>query len=138
MLKRFVLALPAIFCWGCATPLTQQGSTVQIGDENIVRQCQYLGDVTAAAVRGSEGYPIDADGTYRTGMRNIAGTMRATHVVFVSESLAHAYRCPTPAATAPAGGANSDHVAKVRAREQAAGAAADHLPASEAGAAPSQ
>ena len=78
MLKRVVLALPAIFCLDCATQLTQQGSTVQIADENIVRQCQYLGDVTAAAVRGSEGYPIDADGTYRTGMRNIAATMRAT------------------------------------------------------------
>ena len=126
MLKRHVLALPAIFCWGCATQLTQQGSTVQIGDENIVRQCQYLGDVTGAAVRGSEGFPIDADGTYRTGMRNIAATMGGTHVVFVSESLAHAYRCPTPAATitAPAGGSSGDHVAKVRAREQAAGAAA--------------
>jgi Domain of unknown function (DUF4156) len=119
MLKRLGLAVPVIFCWGCVAQLTQQGSAVQIADENIVRQCQYIGDVTVGV---SSGATIDADGTYRTSMRNAAATGGATHVVFVSQTLGHAYRCAGPAQ----GNAESnDHVAKVRAREQAAGAAAD-------------
>ena len=138
MLKRLVLALPVIFCWGCASlgytgVITPQGAAVQLADENIVRQCQYLGDVTG--------------GSYNTELaredaRNRAAAWSATHVVFVSETpyqaMARAYRCPAPApaqaqaqapAAAPppaqAGGGSSDHLAKVRAREQAAGAAAD-------------
>ena len=129
MLRRLVLALPIVFCWGCAGlipgMLTQQGSAVRVADENIVRQCQYLGDVTGV-------------GYARTDARNRAAAMGATHVVFVSEtaneSLARAYDCsivriPLPArpSQAPSQGdeGSSDHVAKVRAREQAAGTAAD-------------
>ena len=133
MLKRLVLALPVIFCWGCASlgytgVLTPQGSAVQLADENIVRQCQYLGDVTGGAYN-IEGAREDA--------RNRAAAWSATHVMFVSETpyqaMARAYRCPTLSqAPAPAqlpgpapAPADSDHVAKVRTREQAAGAAAD-------------
>ena len=130
MLKRLVLALPAIFCWGCASlgytgVITPQGAAVQLADENIVRQCQYLGDVTGGS------YNTDLA---REDARNRAAAWSATHVVFVSETpyqaMARAYRCPVPApvltpAAAPADGGSSDHVAKVRAREQAAGAAAD-------------
>ena len=92
MLNRLVLALPAILCWGCAGlipgwQLTQQGSAVQVADENIVRQCQYLGDVTS--VTGGEYARNDA--------RNRAAATGATHVVFVSETenraLARAYDC---------------------------------------------
>jgi|HubBroStandDraft_2_1064218.scaffolds.fasta_scaffold1248240_1 hypothetical protein len=123
MLNRVVLALPIIFCWGCVAQLTQQGSAVGVADENIVRQCQYLGDVFGGVSRGST---PDYDGTFRTSMRNSAATMGATHVVFVSQTLARAYRCPAQAQAPSQGdGAGSDHVAKVRAREQAAGAAAD-------------
>jgi hypothetical protein len=124
MLNRLVLAVPVIFCWGCVAQLTQQGSAVGVADENIVRRCQYLGDVFGGVERGST---PDYDGSFRTSMRNSAATMGATHVVFVSQTLARAYRCPALAqAPAPAAGdgASSDHVAKVRAREQAAGAAA--------------
>ena len=122
MPKRLVLALPVIFCWGCAWPgiLTPQGSAVQLADENIVRQCQYLGDVTG----GSSSIEFARDDAL-----NQAATMAATHVVFVSETayqaMARAYRCPASApAQAQAGGGSSDHATKVRAREQAAGAAA--------------
>jgi hypothetical protein len=121
MLNRLVLAVSVLFCWGCVAQLTQQGSAVGVADENIVRQCQYLGDVFGGAERGSLG---DYDGTFRTSMRNSAATMGATHVVFVSQTLARAYRCQAQAPAAGDGG-SSDHVAKVRAREQAAGAAAD-------------
>jgi hypothetical protein len=134
MLKRLVLALPAVFCWGCASlgytgGLSPQVSSVQIADENIVRQCQYLGDVTGAG-NGTEYARADA--------RNRAAAWGATHVVFVSETayeaMARAYDCtiarsplPAPPSQAPAqgDGGSSDHVAKVRAREQAAGTAAD-------------
>ena len=148
MLKRLVLALPIMFCWGCVGGwpglLTPQGAAVQLADENIVRQCQYLGDVTG----GSNTLEFA-----RNDALNQAATMQATHVVFVSETgyqaMARAYRCPAPApsavgsddsrvvkvrardqaagaaaAPAPADGASSDHIAKVRTREQAAGAAA--------------
>jgi hypothetical protein len=89
MLNRLVLAVPAIFCWGCSAvipgwQLTQQGSAVHVADENIVRQCQYLGDVTG-------------DGYARKDARNRAAARGATHVVFVSETenhaLARAYDC---------------------------------------------
>jgi hypothetical protein len=137
MLKRLVLALPVIFSCGCVglgyTPqgtLTPQGAAVQLADENIVRQCQYLGDVTGAS------YSVDLA---REDAHNRAATMGATHLMFVSETsyqaLARAYRCPVPGPTpalAPAVGAvgNDDsRVAKVRAREQAAGAAAAPAPA---------
>jgi len=136
MLKRLVLTMPAIFCWGCVAPgwqwpgvLTPQGAAVQLADENIVRQCQYLGDVTGRS--NSLDYA-------RVDALNQAATMQATHVVFVSETayqaMARAYRCrapapaPTPAsapAPAPAAvGSDDSRVAKIRAREQAAGAAA--------------
>ena len=116
-----------MFCWGCVGQwpglLTPQGAAVQLADENIVRQCQYLGDVFGGVERGSS---ADYDGTFRTSMRNSAATMGATHIVFVSQTLARAYRCPVEAQAPSQGdGASSDHVAKVRAREQAAGAAAD-------------
>jgi hypothetical protein len=101
MLNRLVLALPAIFCWGCAGlfpgVLTQQGSAVRIADENVVRQCQYLGDVTGGA-GNTESARNDA--------RNRAAAMGATHVVFVSETayraLAHAYDCVTVRIPLPA------------------------------------
>jgi hypothetical protein len=126
MLNRLVLAVPVVFCWGCVAQLTQQGAAVGVADENIVRQCQYLGDVFGGVERGSLG---DYDGTFRTSMRNSAATMGATDVVFVSQTLARAYRCPAQApAPAAEDGASSDHVAKVRAREQAAGTAADAPP----------
>jgi hypothetical protein len=134
MLKRLVLAMPAIFCWGCVAPgwqwpgvLTPQGAAVQLADENIVRQCQYLGDVTG----GSSTVTFA-----RNDALNQAASMQATHVVFVSETayqaMARAYRCPAPTpAPAPvpvpapaAVGSDDSRVAKVRAREQAAGAAA--------------
>jgi hypothetical protein len=108
MLNRLVLAVPAIFCWGCAAQLTQQGSAVQVADENIVRHCQYLGDVTGASA-DNYGARIDA--------RNQAAAMGATNVVFVSESpavitgqrepntpaqaMARAYRCSDPVAAPP-------------------------------------
>ena len=112
--------------WGCVVPpvvLTPQAETVRIADENIVRPCLYLGDVPGSR------YQVD-DSTYRIGVLNTAAAMEATHVVFISQTLARAYRCPTAVAApalAPAqgDGGSSDHVAKVRAREQAAGAAAD-------------
>ena len=120
MLKRLMLALPVIFCGGCAMTgiLTQQGAAVQLADDNIVRKCQYLGDVTGSG-NTTEGARNDA--------RNQAAAWSATHVVFVSEApfqaMARAYHCQAPAAQAA--GESGDHVAKVRAREQAAGAAAD-------------
>ena len=128
MLNRLVLALPAIFCWGCAGlfpgVLTPQGSAVQLADENIVRQCQYLGDVTG----GSNTLEFA-----RNDALNQAATMQATHVVFVSETayqaMARAYRCPAPAPAQAAVGSDDSRVAKVRAREQAAGAAAAPAPA---------
>jgi hypothetical protein len=118
MLKRLVLAIPAIFCWGCVGLLTPQGAGIQLADENIVRQCQYLGDVTG----GSNTIEYA-----RNDALNQAAILQATHVVFVSETayqaMARAYRCPAPAPAAV--GSDDSHVAKVRAREQAAGAAAD-------------
>jgi hypothetical protein len=125
MLKRLVLAMPAIFCWGCVAPgwqwpglLTPQGAAVQLADENIVRQCQYLGDVTG----GSNTLEFA-----RNDALNQAARMQATHVVFVSETaslaMARAYRCPAPVPAAA--GSDDSRVAKVRAREQAAGAAAE-------------
>jgi hypothetical protein len=92
MLNRLVLALPAIFCWGCAGlipgALTPEGSAVRIADENVVRQCQFIGDVTGGA--GNTAYA-------RNDARDRAAAMGATHVVFVSETaneaLAHAYDC---------------------------------------------
>jgi|HubBroStandDraft_5_1064220.scaffolds.fasta_scaffold50650_3 hypothetical protein len=130
MLKRLVLALPVMFCWGCVGQwpglLTPQGAAVQLADENIVRQCQYLGDVT--------GGPSSLEYA-RNDAINQAATMQATHVVFVSETayqaMARAYRCPVQApAPAPAAvGSDDSRVAKVRAREQAAGAAAAPAPA---------
>jgi hypothetical protein len=57
-------------------------------------------------------------------MRNSAATMGVTHVAFVSQTLARAYRCQAQAQAAGEGG-SGDHVAKVPAREQAAGTAAD-------------
>ena len=110
MLKRLFLVLPAIFCWGCVpfAELTQQGSVVQVADENIVRPCQYLGDV-AGSSGGNEGARNDA--------RNRAAAMGATNVVFVSQTaavitgpnepntpaqtMARAYRCPDPVAAPP-------------------------------------
>src|ERR1700722_10728694 len=99
MLKRLVLALPVIFSWGCVglgyTPqgtLTPQGAAVQLADENSVRQCQYLGDVTGAS------YSTDLA---REDAHNRAAQMGATHIMFVSETgyqaMARAYRCPVPA-----------------------------------------
>jgi hypothetical protein len=101
MLNRLVLALPAIFCWGCAGlfpgVLTPQGAAVQLADENIVRQCQYVGDVTGGAA-GIEYARNDA--------RDRAAAMGATHVVFVSETanqaLAHAYDCTVVRSPLPA------------------------------------
>ncbi len=108
MLNRLVLALPVILWWGCAAQLTQQGAAVQVADENIVRQCQYLGDVTGASVDNASA---------RNDARNSAAAMGATHAVFVSESppvitgpkepntpaqtMARAYRCPAPVAVLP-------------------------------------
>ena len=101
MLNRLVLAVSIIFCGGCAAfgypgPLTAQGLGVQVADENIVRQCQYLGDVTGSA--GTTEYA-------RTDARNRAATMGATNIVFVSETtsraMARAYRCPDPVAAPP-------------------------------------
>ena len=96
-----LLALPAAVCCGCAVELTQQGWAVQVADENIVRQCRYIGDVT--------GQSIDA-ATSRNDVRNQAAARGATHVVFVSqtppvsggatapdtpaEAMARAYICP--------------------------------------------
>ncbi|HVV53644.1 MAG TPA: hypothetical protein VHO06_28570, partial [Polyangia bacterium] len=92
-------------------------------DDNIVRQCQYLGDVTGAA---------NTTEYARNDARNQAAGWGATHVVFVSQTwyqaMARAYRCPARApapAQAPGAAGNSDHAARVRTREQAAGAAAD-------------
>jgi hypothetical protein len=108
-MKRFalsLLALPVLFCCGCAVELTQQGWAVQVADENIVRQCKYLGDVT--------GESTDA-ATSRNDVRNQAASLGATHVVFVSqtppvsggptapdtpaEAMARAYSCPAQAAS---------------------------------------
>ena len=92
-MKRLVLALPTVFCWGCAGLLpgaatTQQGSAVKVADENIVRQCQYVGDATGGGST-TEYARIDA--------RNRAAEMGASHVVFVSETanqaFAYAYDC---------------------------------------------
>jgi hypothetical protein len=107
MMKKLVVFLPAVLCWGCAgllgeKALTPQGQAVQIADENIVRQCRYLGDVIGAA--GNDAYA-------RNDARNGAAAMRATHVVFVSatpavitgpnepntpaQAMARAYDCAT-------------------------------------------
>ena len=101
VLNRLVLALSVILWWGCAAQLTQQGAAVLVADENIVRQCQYLGDVTGSSVDNASA---------RNDARNRAAAMGATHAVFVSESspvitgpnepntpaqtMARAYRCP--------------------------------------------
>jgi hypothetical protein len=95
-----------MFCWTCAMPiaLTPQGQTVQVADENIVRPCQYLGDVTGNGVDNASA---------RNDARNSAVTLGATHVVFVSEApavitgseapntlaeaMARTYRCAGPA-----------------------------------------
>ncbi len=103
MLNRVLLALPVLLGWGCAAQLTQQGSAVHVADENIVRHCQYLGDVTGASLDNASA---------RNDARNRAGAIGATHAVFVSEtpsirtgpnepntpaqSMARAYRCPNP------------------------------------------
>jgi hypothetical protein len=95
MTGRLALALAAaVLCCGCAgtfsEALSQQGAEVQLADENIVRQCQFLGDVTGGAMNTAYA---------RNDARNRAAAMGATHVVFVSETetqaLAHAYDCKT-------------------------------------------
>jgi hypothetical protein len=77
--------------------LTQQGAAIQLADENVVRQCQFVGDVT-----GGSGDTEHA----RNDARNRAAAMGATHVVFVSESatqaMAHAYDCTVTRRPLPA------------------------------------
>ncbi len=99
-----LLALPVLFCCGCAVDLTRQGWAVQVADENIVRQCRYLGDVTGESIDSA---------TARNDVRNHAAARGATHVVFVSqtppvtggpatpntpaEAMGRAYACPAQA-----------------------------------------
>ncbi|HEY1693308.1 MAG TPA: DUF4156 domain-containing protein [Polyangiaceae bacterium] len=72
-------ALLAALLPGCLTPveLTSGGASVQVADENIVKSCKYLGDVTG---RGT------SDDDARRAAQNDAAAQGATHIVFVSET----------------------------------------------------
>jgi hypothetical protein len=99
-LTLIVFAFPFAAC-GTSGALTQQGRAVAVSDENIVRTCQFLGDVS--------GESTDTE-TARNRARNQAAKLGATNVMFVSQTpstvtgpesanisasaMGRAYRCP--------------------------------------------
>jgi hypothetical protein len=74
-----VVSFVAAASVGCVPPaaLSSQGNAVQVSDENIVRSCKYLGDVSG------NGYSVD---TARDDARNHAAQLGATNVVFITQT----------------------------------------------------
>ncbi len=78
-LRRLSLIVFAVPFGACVTSsaLTQQGRAVVVSDENMVRTCQFLGDVSGESTNG--------DGA-RNRACNSAANLGATNVVFVSQT----------------------------------------------------
>lgn len=85
-MKNFIIKMGVVFACmavaGCVTTVSPEAMKIKEADENMVKECEFLGDV-----RGSSGWggPLGGDtglDDAKMQIRNQAAARKATHVVW--------------------------------------------------------